>query len=191
MLVTEVNLEKFKHFLDRVIGESRLEIAGDKIGIAFRKESKRNEELLKKFFDQVMPQWKAWKERKGAYLISLFLQEHPTVFIDWFSIIFPFCGECMDVDVTKGRSNVDCSGHIIYQCTDKERKILKDICQNYQLEMPEREVFRMIITNTIKSFDPVISQIIENSYRLYINKIDFYEEPGFLFILVDFVGRIG
>ena len=53
MLVTKVNLEQFNHFLDRVIGESRLAIAGDKIGIAFRKESKRNEELLKKFFDKL------------------------------------------------------------------------------------------------------------------------------------------
>ncbi|MHA1129671.1 MAG: hypothetical protein ACTSQI_20735 [Candidatus Helarchaeota archaeon] len=191
MSVTEQSLEEFEQFLDRVIGESRLEIAGDKFGKAFRKECQKNKELLKKYLDQVSPQWNAWKTRKGAYLISLFLQEHPEIFSYWYDLIFPFSCDRMDIDIIKGRSNVDCSGSIIYQCTDQERAILRKICKKYEITISEREAFRMILTNTIKSFDPIISQVIENSYRLYINKIDFYEEPGFLFILVDFVGRIG
>ena len=97
----------------------------------------------------------------------------------------------MVVDAEKGGSLVDANGLVGYAYTAKERQVIQKICQKYQVDLPEREVARILITNAIKSLDPSISKVLENNYRLFIDKIDFFDKDDALAIKVAFVGRIG
>ena len=113
------------------------------------------------------------------------------IFKIWLSFVFPFNYRRLVIDTEKGGSLVDAHGRVGYAYIPKERDIMKKICEKYGVNMPEREVARILITNAIKTLDPSISKILENNYRLFIDNIDFFEKDDALAIKVAFVGRIG
>lgn len=86
---------------------------------------------------------------------------------------------------------VDCQGYIYYTYLPEERELIKKICEKFQLTMPEQEIIRSLITSALKALDPMLSKLIGMNYRLFIDKIDFFERTGKLALKVDFVGRIG
>ena len=184
---------RFKEFIERIIGKSGLELAGGKLATAFRDETTRNNLLLLEFLDTFMPRWEWWKTKKGAHLISPFLEEVGAhIFKIWLSFIFPFNYHRLQVECAKGGSNVDAQGFVYYTYSLEECELIKNNCEQFNIATPEREVARLIITNAVKSLDPTISKIIGTNYRLFTDKIDFIEGDGDAFsIRVGFVGRIG
>ena len=187
----EQSLKAFEEFLERVIGTSRLEITGGKLARAFLDESQRNGTSLNDFLEKFKPVWESWKKTKGVHLVSPFFEEHPDIFREWLSIVLPFSHRRIEVDCRKGRSNVDCSGYVYYTSIPEERELIKKVCDKFQITMPEQEVIRSLITNALKALDPMLSKLIGMNYRLFIDKIDFFERTGKLALKVDFVGRIG
>ncbi|HUX99373.1 MAG TPA: hypothetical protein VMV49_07450 [Candidatus Deferrimicrobium sp.] len=184
--------QRFEEFLERVIGTSRLELAGGRLANAFLDESQRSELTLKEFLNTFYPFWEIWKKTKGGHMISPFIEEKgPSIFKIWLSLVFPFNYSQLQTDSEKGGSLVDTQGFVEYTYSPAERQLVKKICEKYQIVMPEREVTRILITNAIKSLDPSISKILETNYRLFIDKIDFFEKEENLGIRVGFVGRIG
>lgn len=184
---------RFKDFVERVIGKTSLELAGGKLAIAFQEETTRNNLAIAEYLDTFVPRWNWWKGKKGGHLISPFIEAQGVhIFKIWLSFVFPFVYHRLLIDCKKGGSMVDCQGFIRYTYTQEERQLLKQICAQFKITMPEREVTRILITNAIKSLDPTISKIIENKYRIFIDTIDFFEEnDNNLAIQVGFVGRIG
>ncbi len=192
VIVADITLKRFEEFLERVIGASRLELAGGKLAKAFFQEAQRNELILNEFIEAFTPRWNLWKRKKGSHLISPFIGEQGTyIFKLWLSFVFAFNYRRLDAQCEKGGSMVDSQGWVQYSYTPEERQLIKKICQKYQVNMDEREVTRILITNAIKSIDPTISKIIETNYRMFIDKIDYFEEGENLKIKVDIVGRIG
>lgn len=185
-------LNRFEQFLDRVIGSSRLELEGGKLSKAFLNESQRSSFILNEFYDAFKPRWNFWKRKKGSHQISPFIEDQGKYILKiWLTFVFPFNYQRVVVDAEKGGSLVDANGKVGYAYTPQERQVMKNICEKYQVDLPEREVARILITNAIKSLDPSISKILETSYRLFIDKIDFFEKDEALAIKVAFVGRIG
>lgn len=184
---------RFKDFIERIIGKSGLELAGGKLATTFQEETVRNDILLSEFLDTFMPRWEWWKTKKGSHLISPFIEEVGAhIFKIWLSFIFPFNYRRLQVDCAKGGSMVDCEGFINYTYSSEERQLVKEICDRFSITLAEQEVTRLLITNALKSLDPTISKIIENNYRIFIDKIDFFEgDDDVLSIRVGFVGRIG
>ena len=188
----DANLNRFEEFLDRVIGESRLELEGGKLMKAFLNESERSEYVLNEFFGAFKPRWNFWKRKKGSHQISPFIEDQGKYILKiWLTFVFPFNYTRLVVDAEKGGSLVDANGLVGYAYTAKERQAIQQICQKYQVDLPEREVARILITNAIKSMDPSISKVLETNYRLFIDKIDFFDKDDALAIKVAFVGRIG
>jgi hypothetical protein len=184
---------RFKDFVTRVIEKSRLELAGGKLAMAFQEEATRNDLLIAEVLNTFMPRWEWWKGKKGGHQISPFIEEQGVhIFKIWLSLVFPFVYHRLQIECQKGGSMVDTQGFIRYTYNPEERQLIKEICEHFKITMPEREVTRILITNAIKSLDPTISKIIENKYRIFIDKIDFSEEKNEdLSIQVGFVGRIG
>lgn len=184
---------RFKDFIERIIERSGFELAGGKLATAFRDETTQNDSLLLEFLDTFMPRWEWWKTKKGGHLISPFLEEVGThIFKIWLSFIFPFTYSRLEVECAKGGSMVDVQGFVYYTYSLEERELIKTICDQFNIDTPEQEVARLLITNAIKSLDPTISKIIGNNYRLFTDKIDFLEgDNDALSIRVGFVGRIG
>ena len=190
--VAERSLNRFEEFLERVIGASRLQLAGGKLATAFLDESQRDELILNEFIDAFTPLWSSWKLQKGKHLISPFIAEHGrSIFKIWLNFVFPFDYRRLDAKSAKGSSMVDSLGSISYTYTPEERQLIKIICEKYKTIMSEKDILRILITNAIKSLDATISKIIETSYRLFIDKIDFMEQQDNLLIKVEIVGRIG
>jgi hypothetical protein len=187
----EQSLKAFEEFLERIIGVSRLEIKGGKLAKAFSDESQRDSTSLNEFLERFGPQWDAWKKAKGVHLVSPFFEEHPQIFKEWLSSVFPFSNRRVEVDCLKGGSMVDCQGYIYYTYLPEERELIKKICEKFQITPPEQEVIRSLITSALKTLDPMLSKLIGMNYRLFIDKIDFFERTGKLALKVDFVGRIG
>jgi hypothetical protein len=191
--MAETENTRFKDFVERVIGKSGLELAGGKLAIAFQEEATRNDLLIVEVLNTFLPRWEWWKGKKGGHQISPFIEEQGVhIFKIWLSFIFPFVYRRLQVDCKKGGSMVDCQGFIRYTYNPEERQLIKGICEQFKITMPEQDVARILITNAIKTLDPTISKIIENKYRIFIDKIDFLEEQNEnLSIQVGFVGRIG
>ncbi|MHA1265815.1 MAG: hypothetical protein ACTSRS_11335 [Candidatus Helarchaeota archaeon] len=190
--MADLNLTRFEQFLERVIGESKLELEGGKLSKAFLNESQRSSFILSEFFDAFTPRWDLWKRKRGSHNISPFIEEQGRYFLKiWLTFIYPFNYRRLVVEAAKGGSLVDTNGMVGYAYTPEERAIIKKICDKYGVDMPEREVARILITNAIKSLDPSISKIIETNYRMFIDKIDFFEKEDNLAIKVAWVGRIG
>jgi hypothetical protein len=187
----EQSLKAFEEFLERVIGTSRLEITGGKLARVFSDESQRNDSSLNEFLEKFKPVWESWKKTKGVHLVSPFFEAHSHIFREWLSIVFPFSYRRVEVDCRKGGSMVDCQGYIYYTYLPEERELIKKICEKFQLTMPEQEIIRSLITSALKALDPMLSKLIGMNYRLFIDKIDFFERTGKLALKVDFVGRIG
>lgn len=187
----EQSLTAFEEFLERIIGVSRLEITGGKLSKAFSEESQRNGSNLNSFLEKFKPYWDSWKKTKGVHQVSPFFEENSQIFKEWLSTVFPFSHRRVEVDCLKGGSMVDCQGYIYYTYLPEEREIIKKICEKFQITMPEQEVIRSLITNALKTLDPMLSKLIGMNYRLFIDKIDFFERTGKLALKVDFVGRIG
>ncbi|MDD1779418.1 MAG: hypothetical protein LUQ65_14745 [Candidatus Helarchaeota archaeon] len=187
----EQSLTAFEEFLERIIGVSKLEITGGKLSKAFSEESQRNEPNVNGFLEKFKPLWDSWKRTKGVHLVSPFFEEHPQIFKDWLSAVFPFSHRRVEVDCLKGGSMVDCQGYIYYTYSPEERELIKKMCEKFQIPIPEQEVDRLLITNALKTLDPMLSKLIGMNYRLFIDKIDFFERTGKLALKVDFVGRIG
>lgn len=185
-------LDRFEQFLDRIIGTSKLELEGGKLAKAFTSESQRSQLVLEDFYKAFEPRWNLWKRKKGSHMISPFIDEQgPYIFKIWLTFVFPFAYKRLVIDAEKGGSLVDAQGKVGYAYTPAERALMKSVCEKYQVDMPEREVARILITNAIKALDPAISKVIENNYRLFIDKIDFFEKDDALAIKVAWVGRIG
>jgi hypothetical protein len=184
---------RFKEFVERIIGKSRLELAGGKLATAFQEETVRNNLLLSEFLDTFMPRWEWWKTKKGAHQISPFIEEVGAhIFKIWLSFTFPFNYRRLEIECAKGESMVDAQGSVYYTYSPDEREIIKAICDQFNIDTPERDVARLLITNAIKSLDPTISKIIGNSYRIFTDKIDFFDgDNDAFFIRIGFVGRIG
>jgi hypothetical protein len=192
MMVAEAQIRRFGEFLERVIAESKLELEGGKLKKAFLQESQRSELLLSDFFDAFTPRWNLWTRKKGTHVISPFFGEQgPFIFKLWLSFIFSFGYRKLEVHCEKGESMVDTVGWVKYIYTPEERQLIQTVCQKHQVDLPEQEVTRILITNAIKSIDPTISKIIDTNYRIYMDAIDFSEEADGLTIHVGFVGRIG
>jgi len=187
----EQSLEAFEEFLEHIIGDSRLEVAGGKLVKAFSDESQRDESNLNEFLEIFRPVWDSWKKKMGSHLVSPFFEENSIIFKEWLFLVFPFSYYRVDVDCHKGGSAVDCQGYIYYSYIPEERELIKKICEKYEIDLPEQEVTRILITNALKSLDPILSKLIEVNYRLFIDKIDFFERSGKLALKVEFVGRIG
>ena len=187
----EQSLKAFEEFLERIIGISRLEITGGKLAKAFLDESQRDSSSSNEFLEKFKPLWESWKKTKGVHLVSPFFEEHPQIFKEWLSSIFPFGHRRVEVDCLKGGSMVDCQGYIYYTYLPEERKLIKKASEKFQLTMPEQDIIRSLITNALKTLDPMLSKLIGMNYRLFIDKIDFFERTGGLALKVDFVGRIG
>jgi len=191
--MAESESDRFKDFLERIVEKSGLELTGGKLATAFRDETTRNNLLLLEFLDTFMPRWEWWKIKKGAHLISPFIEEMGThIFKIWLSFIFPFNYSRLEVECAKGGSMVDAQGFVNYTYSPEERELIRIICDQFNIDTPDREVARLLMTNAIKSLDPTISKIIGTNYRLFTDKIDFFEgeDDGFS-IRVGFVGRIG
>ncbi|NVM53861.1 MAG: hypothetical protein HWN66_09180 [Candidatus Helarchaeota archaeon] len=190
--MTEAALNRFEKFLERVIGTSKLELEGGKLSKAFLKEAERSDFIINEFVNAFTPRWNFWKRKKGSHTISPFIENQGKYILKiWLTFVFPFNYRRVVVDAAKGSSLVDAQGKVGYAYTPKERFFIKSICEKYQVNLPEREVARILITNAIKSLDPSISKILETSYRLFIDDIDFFEKEESLAIKVNWVGRIG
>ena len=190
--MAEPALNRFEEFLDRVIGASKLELEGGKLSKAFLNESQRSKLVLDDFYRAFEPRWNLWKRKKGSHMISPFIDEQgPYIFKIWLTFVFPFAYKRLVIDAEKGGSLVDAQGKVGYAYTPAERYLMKSVCDKHQVDMPEREVARILITNAIKTLDLAISKVLENEYRLFIDKIDFFEKDRTLAIKVAWVGRIG
>ena len=190
----EQSLEVFEEFLERIIGVSKLEITGGKVATVFREEAEREGSTLNQFMETFIPIWDSWKREKGIHLISLFFEDNANIFKEWLCFVFPFSYHRVDVFCRKGGSAVDCNGYIVYTYIPEERELIQKICEKFGVDQPEQEVIRMLITNALKSLDPILSKLLEMNYRLFIGKIDFIEKSsgnGKVMLKVDFVGRIG
>lgn len=190
--MVEASLNRFEIFLESVIGESKLELEGGQLSNAFSSYAKRSEFVLNEFFDAFDPRWNFWKRKKGSHTISPFIEDQGKHILKiWLTFIYPFNYSRLVVDAEKGGSLVDANGKVGYAYSSAERALIKQTCEKYGVDMPEREVARILITNAIKSLDPAISKILETSYRMFIDKIDFFERGDSLAIKVAWVGRIG
>lgn len=188
----EQSLEAFEEFLERIIGSSRLEITGGKQAKAFNDESEREEfNSINQFLAIFEPIWDSWKREKGVHLVSPFFEENAQIFKEWLCLVFPFSSRRVDVDCRKGGSAVDCSGYIYYTYIPEERELIQKICEKFEIDQPEQEVIRILITDALKALDPILSKLLGMNYRLFIGKIDFFERMGKLALKVEFVGRIG
>ncbi|MFX1295312.1 MAG: hypothetical protein ACFFD2_10725 [Promethearchaeota archaeon] len=190
--MAEQSLTRFEEFIERVISSSKLELAGGRLKKAFLEESQRSELILSEFLDAFTPRWNLWKQKRGSHKISPFIGEQGAyIFKIWLSFVFSFNYSRLDVECEKGGSMVDSQGCIQYVYTPEERQLIQKVCQKYQINIEDREITRILITNAIKSIDSTISKIIEINYRMYIDKIDFMEEGNDLKIIVNIMGRIG
>lgn len=190
--MSEASLARFEEFLDRVIGTSKLEVEGGKISKAFMEETERSQMVMEEFFKAFEPRWNWWKRKKGSHQISPFIEDQGKYLLKiWLTFVYPFNFQRVVVEAVKGGSLVDAHGKVGYAYTPEERNLVKKICDKHQVVIAEREVARILITNAIKSMDPSISKVLETNYRLFIDKIDFFEKDQTLAIKVAFVGRIG
>jgi len=191
----EQSLEVFEEFLERIIGTSKLEIAGGKLVMAFRDETEREGfSLVKQFLDMFGPIWNSWKRIKGVHLVSPFFEENSHIFKELLCSVFPFSYHRVDVFCRKGGSAVDCNGYIVYTYIPEERELIQKICEKFGVNQPEQEILRTLLTNALKSLDPILSKLLEINYRLFIGKIDSIDRisgNGKLMLKVDFTGRIG
>ena len=105
--------------------------------------------------------------------------------------MFPFTISHLDVECEKGGSMVDSQGCITYIYTIEERQLIQKAIKKHQIKMAERDVYRILLTNAIKSIDPTMSEIIQLNHRIYIDKIDFIELEDNMVVIIDIVGRIG
>jgi hypothetical protein len=158
---------------------------------AFSEESQRDESNLDQFLEIYRPVWDSWKKNMGVHLVSPFFEKTSSIFKEWLCLIYPFSYYRVDVDCHKGGSAVDCQGYVYYTYIPEERDLIQKTCEKYEIDLPEQEVIRILITNALKSLDPILSRLIEVNYRLFIDKIDFFERDGKLALKVEFVGRIG
>ena len=184
---------EFHNFVDRIFEKSRLEITGGLLTNAFLAEAKKDETKLEEFIISFKPAWEKWKKDQGKHLISPFIEAHGNViFRKWLTEIFPFEYYSLRLSCKRGPSSVDAVMLINYFYSPEELEIIESKLKEYSLDVPVEEVCRLLLTNAMKSIPPTISEIMEISYRVMIEKLKNYEKnkQGFQ-IMVRAVGRIG
>ncbi|MHA1300320.1 MAG: hypothetical protein ACTSO9_12935 [Candidatus Helarchaeota archaeon] len=185
----------FPQMVERITNASNFEISGGKLEKAIINESNHDQNNVKLFLDRFQPVWKKWVKARGSHLISPFLEAVGMhIFKDFLARLFAFDYNRINVQVEKGRSNVDSNIELIYSYDKDELEILKKFKEKYNIKhiSDEKELAKILLSNCAKSITKFLSNIMNIKYRLFTSNIETdLKQDDNLEIKINYDGRIG
>ena len=180
--------------VERIIGESNLEISGGKLEKAIINEANYNQKAVKSYLARFQPIWERWVSIKGSYLISPFLEFAGSYIItEFLTELFSFDSK-LKVEVKKGSSNVDADINLYYIFDKEELEILRHLKEKYRIDhiADENEIAKTLLSSCTKSLTKFLSNIMNIRYRLFTSKVETNLKTDNTFeINIHFDGRIG
>ena len=183
----------FKAFAEQILSQTRLEIAGGIIEIAFLEYIMNNQAQLSDFEAGARRLFEEWQSGGGSFLAEtdFFIKHGAHLFFLWLTEVFPFNVENLNIDVG-AHSAVDSQYKIHYNYQIDEMIVMRTALKKNQIYGEEaiRDVATFLLTNAVKSISKTFSSIINMDYKIFTASLDCVIDVFSIAVDYEAAGRI-
>ncbi len=179
--------------MDVIIRNTRLEVEGGQMEIAFLEYVTELKTVLWNFEEKAKKLFTFWKEHGGGFFIDVsdfFIQQGSDLFRIWLTEIFPFNSHYLIVTCSK-HSAVDSQIQVNYFYQKDELDAIREVLTvqniiNHNLT----DAASKLLVNAIKIISKSFTAIIEMEYKIFTSNIEVLDADGVVCIDFSGAGRV-